>query len=66
MNQLIQPHAFGAMNSLSQFRAALEQDGVQLPISENTALLSQPLELHGKTVPNRLCIQPLEGFDGTI
>lgn len=66
MNKIIKPYAFGAMNSVSEFQSTIEKDGIILPVSENTELLAQPLELDGKIVPNRLCIHPCEGFDGTL
>lgn len=34
-----------------------------LPYQEDVHPLRQPLTLHGKTIPNRLLAQPIEGFD---
>lgn len=38
-----------------------------LPYSEDTSPLARPLTLtmNGKTIPNRICYQPMEGCDGT-
>ncbi|MFC2097065.1 hypothetical protein ACFLSI_01900 [Bacteroidota bacterium] len=36
---------------------------LQLPFSDETELLFQPLFISNKKVPNRLVVQPMEGFD---
>lgn len=46
------------------FSRILGADGLDFPVSQDLSVLAQPFELYGKTVPNRLGIQPLEGFDG--
>ena len=51
--------------SLEDLREEMKATGVSFPLSENTALLGQPLSVHGKTIPNRLAIQPMEGCDST-
>ena len=45
------------------FAALLSRNGLDLPLEEETARLKEPVVLGGKTVPNRICIQPMEGFD---
>lgn len=45
------------------FRDDLLRQGLEIPYSTNTANLAAPLELWGKKIPNRIGIQPLEGFD---
>ena len=40
------------------------QLGMQLPYSENTAALAQPLQVGSKVVANRLVCQAMEGCDG--
>ena len=37
----------------------------ELPYSTDLSVLSQPLTVLNKTIKNRLCIQPMEGCDGT-
>lgn len=37
--------------------------GVKLPWSDSIEILLQPVEIAGVTVPNRLAVQPMEGFD---
>jgi len=39
--------------------------GVELPVSERLDILKTSLPLHGKLLPNRLAIHPMEGCDGT-
>ena len=51
--------------TLGDVRAEAEKQQIILPFSENTSLLKNPLEIKGKTVPNRIAIQPMEGCDGT-
>ena len=36
---------------------------MELPIDGSMAELRKPLEVGGKKIPNRICIQPLEGYD---
>lgn len=36
-----------------------------IPYSEDVSPLGQPLTVGAKTVPNRICYQPMEGCDGT-
>lgn len=36
-----------------------------IPFSEDLSVLAQPLTVGTKTVPNRICYQPMEGCDGT-
>lgn len=52
---------------LHAFEEAARGAGAALPVSDNTALLAQPLTLKrsGRTIPNRMAIQPMEGCDGT-
>ena len=49
-----------------EFKAALSKYRLNLPFSENLGVLAKPLELGGKTIKNRLGIQPMEGCDGTL
>lgn len=43
----------------------MKSQGLILPFSENLAAYREPLTLYGKTISNRIGIQPLEGFDST-
>ena len=50
---------------VSDFLAQRDALGLSMPFGENTAILAQPLTVKGKTVPNRLACQAMEGCDGT-
>ena len=50
--------------TLADIRRDIDELGVTLPLSEDFSVLAQPLEIYGKRVKNRLCTQPMEGFDG--
>lgn len=65
MKKVEKPFFFGGMKSVEDFLRVLGEHGIELPASEDLGVLKESFELHGKRVPNRLCIQPLEGFDGT-
>ena len=47
----------------SAFTALLREHGMDLPAEHSMAGLRKPLETGGKKIPNRICIQPLEGYD---
>lgn len=51
--------------TLEDIQEKLKELGVGLPLSKNYGVLSQPLQVQGKTIANRLAIQPMEGCDGT-
>ena len=36
-----------------------------IPFSDDTSVLASKIEINGRTVPNRICYQPMEGCDGT-
>lgn len=48
-----------------EFKAGLSRLGLEFPFSEDLSVLAEPLKLGGKTIKNRLGIQPMEGCDGT-
>ena len=43
-----------------------DQLGLPMPFCRDTQILSAPLTLKGKTIPNRLACQAMEGCDGTF
>ncbi len=51
--------------SLGELQQEAQDLKVNLPFSDKTSLLAQPLTISGKTIPNRIVIQPMEGCDGT-
>lgn len=58
-------HARFAYGSLEELRQDLERQGLSLPLSEDLSVLASPLEIYHKVIPNRLCVLPMEGCDGT-
>jgi 2,4-dienoyl-CoA reductase-like NADH-dependent reductase (Old Yellow Enzyme family) len=51
--------------SLDELKEDIAKMGLDIPVSANVAVLSRPLTIGNKTVPNRLAINPMEGCDGT-
>lgn len=51
--------------TFDEFKEQNTQLGTGLPFAEDTAVLSTPLEICGKVIPNRLTCQAMEGCDGT-
>lgn len=48
---------------LSAFADALQQEGLNIPVANDLSAFKAPLEIAGKTAPNRIAIQPMEGCD---
>ena len=65
MHKVIKSFNFGKMKSVADFKETMDAAGNQFPVDEDMSILGQPVQLQDKTIPNRICIQPLEGFDGT-
>ncbi|HET6976431.1 MAG TPA: hypothetical protein VFI24_08915 [Pyrinomonadaceae bacterium] len=62
--------AIGGMKSVADFKAHVESLGLSLPCDDQVEAgpgspLAQPLQTAGKTIGNRFCIHPMEGWDGT-
>ena len=51
--------------SVDDFKKQNNELGTDLLFSDNTEVLGTPMTLAGKTVPNRLVCQAMEGCDGT-
>lgn len=66
MKKVIKPYKFGNMTCNADFTDAMSKDGLNFPISDDLSILKEPITLaNGHVIPNRMLIQPLEGFDGT-
>ena len=52
--------------NLDEFRHDIEELNVNLPLSTDLEILAKPIQIHGKTVKNRIAIQPLECFDSSL
>lgn len=51
------------IQSPETFVEMLHPYDMELPVEKDMASLKLPLTIGRKTIPNRICIQPLEGFD---
>jgi NADPH2 dehydrogenase len=49
-----------------ELRAEAERLGHPIELRDDLSPLFQPLQVGGRTVGNRLCVQPMEGCDGTL
>jgi len=58
-------HAPFRLADLDDLRAAIEQLGLDLAVSEDISCLTRPVEVAGHKLPNSMAIQPMEGCDGT-
>lgn len=65
MKKVLKPYNFAAMKTVEDFASTMTKDGMPFPVSEDMSILAEPVKLGEKIIPNRICIQPLEGFDGT-
>lgn len=62
---MISEHARFAYRSLDELRTDIDRLGLELPLSADTEILKSPLPLGRRTLPNRLCVLPMEGCDAT-
>ncbi len=51
------------INSLSDLRHLAEKLKLDIPISESLDILFEVINIAGRVVPNRMVVQPMEGFD---
>lgn len=64
MKKVLKPFKFGTMKTAADFEKTMTEAGLPFPVDENVDILAKTIQIGDKIVPNRLCIQPLEGFDG--
>lgn len=64
MQKVTKPFNFARMNTAGDFERTMTEAGFPFPVDEDVRVLSAPIQVGDKIVPNRMCIQPLEGFDG--
>lgn len=57
-------HEKFSYHSLGEVKEKIKELNVEIPLSENIALLKAELKIGAISVPNRLAIQPMEGCDG--
>ena len=53
-------------STLDELRTDISAMGLELPASDDVSVLHAPISIYGKTVPNRLVVQPMEGCDGEV
>jgi 2,4-dienoyl-CoA reductase-like NADH-dependent reductase (Old Yellow Enzyme family) len=63
--------AIGGMRDVPAFKAHVETLGLSIPCDSELELgaqapLAQPLPFNNKSIGNRFCIHPMEGWDATI
>ena len=54
------------IQSPEDFTDILRTHGMDLSVEESMSELRKPISAGEKTIPNRICIQPLEGYDSCI
>jgi len=52
-------------HSLKELHETIQQEKLDLPLSDNIGLLDSPLKINNWQLPNRIVFQPMEGCDGT-
>jgi len=66
VKKVCKPYKFSSFKNNADFSTAMASDGMDYPISDDLSILLEPFTLaNGHVIPNRMVIQPLEGFDGT-
>ena len=51
------------LETLAALESEIDRVGVEIPVATNLDPLFEPLDIHGKRIPNRLCAQPISGCD---
>ncbi len=52
--------------TLDELRREVRRLALELPLSDNVTLLAEPIAVGACKIPNRLCVQPMEGCDAGI
>jgi 2,4-dienoyl-CoA reductase-like NADH-dependent reductase (Old Yellow Enzyme family) len=68
---MIRPVSMASLGSAGALRSAANNLGVSFPVDDevlegDASPLLQPVQVHGRTVGNRLAVHPMEGWDGTV
>lgn len=58
-------HTRFSYHSLDALRLDAERMGLDIPISDDLSVLAEPVRVGEKTIPNRLCVLPMEGRDAS-
>ena len=59
----------GSFDGVAAFKRYLADNAIDIPCDDIVASgpgapLAQPIDVLGRTIPNRFCVQPMEGWDG--
>jgi len=65
LKPVLKPFKFAQIETVEEFKKVMTDAGHPFPAVKDLSILSQPIKIGNKVAPNRMCIQPLEGFDGT-
>jgi 2,4-dienoyl-CoA reductase-like NADH-dependent reductase (Old Yellow Enzyme family) len=62
--------SIGGLKTVADFKSLLAELDLTIPCDDElqagpTSVLARPLQLENKTIGNRFCIHPMEGWDGT-
>ena len=60
----MEAHRKFKFESLVDLRKELKKMEIDLPLSDDTGILNQPLHIGKNIIPNRMVVQPMEGCDG--
>ncbi len=60
----------GSLKTVGDFLSYVDELGVSIPFDKEVesgagAVLNQPIQFQGRTIGNRFCVLPMEGWDGT-
>jgi NADPH2 dehydrogenase len=63
--------SIGGMRTIAEFKQHVQNLDVSIPCDDSIDVgkgspLAQPLSLAGKTIGNRFCVHPMEGWDATL
>ena len=58
-------HAPFRLAYIGDLRAAIKELNLDLSVEEDISCLAKPVTVAGRTIPNSMVIQPMEGCDGT-
>ena len=59
-------HAPFRLANLDELRRLIEQLGLDLAVEEDISILARPIEIAGRTIPNSMATQPMEGCDAAL
>lgn len=62
-NNTMSRNSFFYMN-IHEFKKNIKKMRVNIPITEDIYLLKKSVRVNNKEIPNRLCVNPMEGRDG--